>query len=118
MDASVLRVNAAALFTAGKLVAAIEPILEPAALTLDDIDVRTPLGVTVSRSWMVQVRWRDSRAAARWAAMVIGVLRDGNGWKRVGVVCASGESVPMHIVPDKTRTRAEKWSARRSWGNE
>lgn len=43
------------------------------------------------------------RTAARRAAMLMGALCDGAGWRWVEVASAAGERVPLNIAPDKKK---------------
>lgn len=101
VEPHILQANASAMFCATALVDSLTPIAEAANLSLDDIDVKMPHRVTVAKRWTLEVKGRDARTAARHAAMLMGALRDGAGWRRVEVASAVGERVPLYIAPDK-----------------
>lgn len=73
----ILQANASALFSAEVLVAALAPVAEAATVSLDDIEIRTPTGVTLAKRGTLEVEGREVRDAARRASMVMGALRDG-----------------------------------------
>lgn len=68
-------------------------------------------GVRMSKRWVVQVRGRDSRTAARRAAMVTGAPREGRGWNRATVECATRGKVPMDISPEESAKQVHREAA-------
>lgn len=111
VEPQVLQANASALFSGEALAAALTPLAQAANIAPEDIEVKGPSGATVAKRWTLIVKGRDPRTAARRAAMLMGTLRDGNGWRRVEVESAAGEKVPLYIAPDKN-PRAEDGSRR------
>lgn len=99
---NVLPANARAMFSDELLVASLAPLLETTNLTLDDIDLQMPSATMVAKRWTMVVKGWDARTAVRKAAMLLGTLREGSGWRKVEVESAAGEKVSLHVAPDKT----------------
>lgn len=76
VEPHVLQANTGTSFSAEALVAALVPIVEVSNLSLDDIEVRTPGGITVAQRWTLDVERPDARVVARRASMVMGVSRE------------------------------------------
>lgn len=75
--------------------ASLTPLREAANLSLDDVELKLPTGATVAKRWTLVVKGRDASTAARRAAMLVGALREGSGWRQ------PGSDFPSYISPDK-----------------
>lgn len=78
------------------MTAAIAPLVEEAALSLDDVPVLDEPGATKAKRWMRKFACQDSRHAARRADVLLAALRGGSGWKAMEVKTVADETAPLH----------------------
>lgn len=101
IEPHILQANSDVVFNGEELVAALAPLLEAANLTLDDVHVRPPQGMTVARRWTLEMQGRDKRTAARKAAQLLSALRVDGSWRAVQVQGPDNTKGDLYIAMDK-----------------
>lgn len=93
-----LQANSSGMFTAEALMVALEPLIEAAAFSLEDVSVVDKPGVTTTCRWTIKLAGRDARRAARLAGVLVAAMRGGSGWKKVEVTTVAGEIAALYVA--------------------